>query len=200
MPEVQSLVELGVAGRAKPGQLESADLAVVEAFPEGLLVAAIDGLGYGPEALQAASKAAGVLRDSPDRPLDLLVQQCHEKLHRTRGVVMSLASLHVKESRVSWLGVGNVEGRLLRQGQSTRTLLLLGGIIGYELPPLRVSTTDLDPGDLLVFATDGLRGYFDPAPHLGSSAQVIADRLLSEFRKESDDSLVLVARFLGGGG
>jgi phosphoserine phosphatase RsbX len=197
--DAPSMVELGVAGSAKPGQLESADLPVVEAFPDGVLVAAIDGLGSGPEALQAAKKAAGVLRASPERQVDLLVQHCHEELHGTRGAVMSLASLHVSDGRVSWLGVGNVEGRLLRQGQSTRTLLLLGGIIGYELPPLRVSTMDLHRDDLLVFATDGVRGYFDPAPHQGSSAQEIADRLLSEFRKENDDSLVLVARFLGAG-
>ena len=194
---MQDLVELGLAVSAKPGQVESGDIAMVEPFPEGLLVAAIDGLGSGPEALQAASQAASVLRASPEGPLPVLVQRCHEDLARTRGVVMSLASLRLHESRMTWMGVGNVEGKLFREGEPPRTLLVLGGIIGYDLPPLRVSMIDLRPGDLLVFATDGVRSYFDPAPHMRSTAQQIADRLLAKFGKASDDSLVLVVRFLG---
>jgi hypothetical protein len=75
--------------------------------------------------------------------------------------------------------------------------LVHGGIVGYELPPLRVSTVEILPGDMLVFATDGVWSYFDPAPLPHPSAQEVADRLLAGFRKENDDSLVVVARFLG---
>jgi negative regulator of sigma-B (phosphoserine phosphatase) len=195
---VTDTVEWGVAVRAKPGQSESGDLAVVESFPEGLLIAAIDGLGHGPEALRAANKAAEVLRDSPGSPLPMLVRRCHEELARSRGVVMSVASLHPSERRATWLGIGNVEGRLLRRGQSPQTLLLLGGILGHQLPRLHISTLSLEPADLLVFATDGVRSYFDPEPYQQSPVQKIADRVLAEFRNENDDSLVLVARYTGG--
>ncbi|MEN8132970.1 MAG: hypothetical protein ABFS45_22890, partial [Pseudomonadota bacterium] len=83
------------------------------------------------------------------------------------------------------------------------TLLLRGGVVGYQLPPLRASQLSITPGDTLVFATDGIRNGFTQG--LSSSGpiflqdplQQIADRTLTLFGKATDDALVLVARYRG---
>ena len=53
-----SAIEWGVASRALPGQPTSGDLNVVKSFPDGVLVAALDGVGHGEQAATAARIAA----------------------------------------------------------------------------------------------------------------------------------------------
>jgi negative regulator of sigma-B (phosphoserine phosphatase) len=55
-----------------------------------------------------------VLENDPHESVISLVSRCHERLRATRGVVMSLASFITLDETVTWLGVGNVEGRLVR--------------------------------------------------------------------------------------
>lgn len=194
------LVEWGTAGRALGGESESGDRAVAVDHEEGVLLAVIDGLGHGPEASAAAAAAAEVLADTPDQPLEWLVRRCHEELRRSRGVVMALASF--RPERSSWLGVGNIEGKVLRPGLEPLTPLSLvqsGGIVGYELPHLHVSPLALVPDDILILATDGLRPDFRADTRPGKPVQEIADGLLDDFGKTNDDALVLVARYLGEG-
>jgi phosphoserine phosphatase RsbX len=83
-------------------------------FDTGVLVAAIDGIGHGEEAATAAERAVRILESDPHQSVITLVSRCHEGLRTTRGVVMSLASFNTQDETMTWLGVGNVEGRLIR--------------------------------------------------------------------------------------
>jgi len=56
-----SAIEWGVASRALPGQPASGDINVVKSFTDGVLIAALDGLGHGEEAATAAAVAAATL-------------------------------------------------------------------------------------------------------------------------------------------
>ena len=40
---------------------------------------------------------------------------------RTRGVVLSIALFNAENNTMTWLGVGNVDGLLLRNGSSNKT-------------------------------------------------------------------------------
>jgi len=200
----QTLLEVGAASASLPGELVSGDVPVVEPFQGGVLVAAIDGLGHGGAAAQAALRAQSVLEDHAGAPLPALFERCHSRLARTRGVAMSLAAFHETDHHLTWLGVGNVEGTLLRAeaapGASTESILLLGGVVGYQLPRLRPSTTQVEPGDTLVLTTDGIASGFRHQLRAGEPPQQLADRILAEHRRVSDDALVVVARYLGNGG
>jgi phosphoserine phosphatase RsbX len=196
-------LEAGVAERALPGEPRSGDRAVLAAYDGGALVAAIDGLGHGGEAADAAALAAAVLAERPDEEPVRLIEACHRALARTRGAVMTLAWFDLVEESMSWTGVGNVEGRLVHVAAGPHApshgALTRGGVVGYNLPSIRVTATILEEGDVMVLATDGIDSGFARAIAQGGSAQAIADRILAQHGKESDDALVVVVRYVPGG-
>jgi phosphoserine phosphatase RsbX len=197
-----SRLELGIAERALPGEYRSGDRAVLVAYEGGALVAAIDGLGHGGEAADAAAVAADVLAAHPDDEPAHLIDACHAVLSRTRGVVMTLAWFDLAGGRLSWTGVGNVEGRLVHAGAApgtpTEGALTKGGVVGYNLPSIRVTSAELRTGDVMVLATDGIDSGFAQAIAAGGTAQDIADRILADHGKQGDDALAVVVRYLPG--
>ena len=203
MPEAAARepIEWGIATRCRRGEATSGDLAVVSLLPEGALVAGIDGLGHGSEAAHASRRAAAVMRESPGPDLVGLVEHCHRALRGTRGAAISLAFVSASESRMTWLGVGNVEGRVLSGDPGdTRpkgSLALGRGVPGHELPAVRAATITMRPGDVLVLATDGVDATFADSLELSGSSQTISERILSDHWKPPDDALVIVVRYLG---
>ena len=81
-----------------------------------------------------------------------------------RGSDQPRLRLARRERGMTWLGVGNVEGRVLSADPSaTRpkgSLALGSGVPGHELPAVRTATLDVRPGDVLVLATDGIASAF----------------------------------------
>ncbi len=194
-------VEWNVASRCRRGEATSGDLAVVTLLAEGALVAAIDGLGHGAEAARAARRAAEVVRASSGEDLVLLVRRCHDALRGTRGAAISLAFVSHATSRMTWLGVGSVEGRVLSGDPRAMTpkgsLALQRGIPGHELPSLRTATLEVAPGDVLVLATDGIEPAFADSPDISGSTQTISERILADHWKRPDDALVVAVRYFG---
>ncbi len=110
------LAIVGIASKALKGQTVSGDTPAVVEFSDGVLVAAIDGLGHGSEAAKASQRAAEALCSCADQSVTSVVKQCHQQLQNTRGVVMSIASFNATDNTMTWLAVGNVEAYLLRAG------------------------------------------------------------------------------------
>ncbi len=194
------MAEYGVAKFVLPGQTESGDQHLVCCNESGVLIAAIDGIGHGAEAASAAKAAISVLRNGVGEPIISLVTACHEKLRSTRGVVLSLASVDVKHGLMTWLGVGNVQGVLMRadsKNGSQETLLLRGGVVGDHLPQLQASVLPVSQGDLLVFATDGVRADFARTLSAMENPQRASERIMKGFCSQSDDALVLALRITG---
>ena len=201
--DVATLLDWGVAAVALPGEAESGDLHLVRSVEGGVLVAVVDGLGHGTEAATAARLAiAAIARHAHESPLSLF-ERTHQALKGTRGVVMSLAFFKRTEPSLIWLGVGNVEGMLVRAdggghtARARRALLTRGGIVGSELPNLKPEVLSLAIGDTLIFVTDGIREGFVEGLPADATPQRQADDILARHRKGTDDALVLVARYRG---
>lgn len=192
-------VEYGVAKFILPGQGESGDHFLVSCKRNVILAAVVDGVGHGKEAAMAAKVAIGVLEGGPWEPVISLVEQCHEKLRCERGVVLSLASIDPVHGMMTWLGIGNVQGVLMRagaeRGEAHDELLLRGGLVGSQLPPLQAAVLPVGRGDTLVFATDGIRGDFSAELSSQEPPQRAADGILKRHRLGNDDALALVVRF-----
>jgi phosphoserine phosphatase RsbX len=196
-----SMTEYGVAKVALPGQGQSGDHHLVRTYHGGILIAAIDGIGHGESAAAAAKAASSFLECHADQPIITLVQLCHEELRATRGVVLSLASIDTAHGMMTWLGVGNVQGVLMRanakNGNAQEMLMLRGGVVGAQLPPLQAAVLPVFQGDTLVFATDGIRREFTESLFGQESPQRAADRILERYHTGNDDALVLVVRLPG---
>ncbi|TAK79201.1 MAG: stage II sporulation protein E (SpoIIE) [Gammaproteobacteria bacterium] len=180
------------------GETENGDQYLVKQSPHSVLIAIADGLGHGEEASIAAKKAMQVLNDTHGESLIDLVHLCHTALEATRGSVLMLAHTQA-DCSVVWLGIGNILGihwSSKDQGKST-LLASQGGVVGFQLPHLRTGQFTAEPGDTLIFATDGIFEQFieyQPNPH--SSPQVIANHIFKTYRNTNDDALVLVLRWM----
>jgi negative regulator of sigma-B (phosphoserine phosphatase) len=197
--DLLQLIEWGFSSIPLKGQDVSGDSYLIKPLPDGILVAVVDGLGHGYEAAEASKIAVSTLDAYASEPLIQLVRRCHEALKGTRGVVMSIAKLNSSDKTLVWVGVGNIEVLLLKaDGKpkiSRERLLLRGGTLGYQLPPLRESVIPFMPGDTLIFVTDGIRGSFEEGIKPGDKPQAIADNIMEKFNKGTDDALVLVIRY-----
>ena len=195
------LIDYFVATVPKKGESISGDRSLVTCEEERCLLAAIDGLGHGDEAAAAAERAIATLAAHSRESLLLLMRRCHEALHGTRGVVMTLATINAKEDTMTWLGVGNVEGVLFRADPTAtparEEAMLRGGVVGYQIPQLRASVISMSKGDTLMFATDGIYTGFADTVRLSDSPQQIAEHICAHNKKETDDALVLVVRYHG---
>lgn len=196
-----SIVEWGIAAHELAGETESGDQYLVAPFLNGVLAAVADGLGHGGEAGAAAQTAVATLQAYAGESIVTLVRRCHAALLQTRGVVLSLASFNALDESMTWLGVGNVEGILFHRDKTANpsriALLLRGGVVGYQLPPLQTATLPVTPGDLLILATDGIRNGFTKGLKMDLPAQFIADQILANYNRKTDDALALVVRYLG---
>jgi negative regulator of sigma-B (phosphoserine phosphatase) len=190
-------LQYGLARFVAPGLRACGDLAVVRRFDDGVVVAAIDGIGHGEEAATAARIAAEVIAGSPADSLATLVRRCDEALYQTRGVVLSIARLDLRRASLTWLGVGNVMALVHHPGvpPGRDELLLRAGVVGTaSLPNLQPSDISLRRLDTLILATDGIRPQFADQVAFGGPPQSVADEILANYRHGGDDALVLVAR------
>jgi hypothetical protein len=194
-------VDWGLAARSRPGERASGDRAVAVTLPEGMLVAAIDGLGHGIEAARAARAAAEAVLEQPTQDLVRLAERCHDALRTTRGAAMALAFVSTARSTLSWLGIGNVEGRVLSGSPLVTApkgaLALRSGVIGHEFPGARMTTLEVRSGDVIVLATDGIEAGFADAIDTSGSAQAICERILASHARPVDDALVVAVRYRG---
>jgi phosphoserine phosphatase RsbX len=195
-------IEWAVAELARPGQTESGDQYVAMEIPGGAIVGVVDGLGHGAEAANASKIAVRSIERHGGEPVIKVMQQCHQSLAGSRGAVISVAAFNAAEETMTWLGVGNVEGLLLRAQAAVnppRELLLVrGGVVGVHLPALAAAIVPVARGDTLIFATDGVRSEFlDVVRSHRDAPSLLADRILERFGRGTDDALVLVVRYLG---
>ncbi|HEY6465375.1 MAG TPA: SpoIIE family protein phosphatase [Candidatus Acidoferrales bacterium] len=192
-------LEWGVAGVALPGFSESGDRHMFQPFDGGALVAVMDGLGHGPGAAAAAVEACSILEAQAGENVVLLMQRCHQGLKNTRGATISLASFNFRDSLMTWMGVGNVQGVFLRADKTRNdreeSLLLRPGVVGSHLPSLQAAVLPVSPGDSLAFATDGVESSFEYSPLRCQPPGRAAEAILARHAKGKDDALILVARY-----
>jgi hypothetical protein len=193
-------LDWAVAGRPLAGQSVSGDLAAVQVTRSRCVIAVIDGLGHGPEAAAAATLAASVVERHRAEPLEAMLLLVHEQLADSRGAAATLAIVDGDTGQMDWLGVGNVDGMVVRADEGARPhtsgVFLCRGILGYQQPVIRPQEPiQLEDRDCIVIATDGVRG--DLAADVRHEAPVdrLATALLDAHATPDDDALVFVARY-----
>jgi serine phosphatase RsbU (regulator of sigma subunit) len=195
-------IEWAVAARPLPGQATSGDEAVAVEVDATVLFGVVDGLGHGPDAALAAVRATEVISQHADESLVDLIGACHRELATTRGAAMTLARIDFEANALHWAGVGNVTAALVSRASSgletSSFVRLANGIVGFRVPRIPApEAVEMRPGHLLVVATDGITENHLDALDFADSANAIANRILGEHTRVTDDALVLVARHRG---
>jgi serine/threonine protein phosphatase PrpC len=192
-------VDWGVASAALSGESVSGDRGVAHIGAGGVLIAVVDGAGHGPEAARASELATEILQRTMDQSVDEQIRECHRGLAGTRGVVLLAVRFDEADATLSWAGVGDVLGVLVRADHRTRPsreiLFPREGIVGRSLPQLSRSLLAVHDGDMLVLATDGIRDGFVEHARSGENPRRVAARVLELDAKGTDDALVLAASF-----
>jgi len=192
-------LEWSTAAATMPGETESGDRYWAGVVSNGMVFAVIDGLGHGPAAAAAAGIAIATLDQHIGDPVTQLLHHCHQALRRSRGVTMSLAAFNTEDAMLTWIGVGNVECALLHRdvGLPCDKLLLRNGVVGVRSPGPRAEEVPVRPGDILTMVTDGVTAERATCISMQGRLEAMAEGILADGSKGTDDALVLVARYRG---
>jgi hypothetical protein len=123
------------------------------------------------------------------------LQLCHQALVGSRGAVISIASIDAQQKMLSYAGVGNVEARLWRPDHEERPMIYRG-IVGSTMRTLRTFEFPLGDRWLLLMYSDGIRDRFridELQAQVGAHPQALADAILEEWSRPTDDATILVA-------
>lgn len=165
---------------------------------------ALDGLGHGAAAREASAEAAQAFLDNQSLDPASCLRQVHASIRKTRGAVGTVVGIDLTHGKMSYCGVGNIAGRVFDLEDSfspsplVKSVISYNGILGHNIPTsLNTHVVDWDKGKLLVLHSDGIRTRIDlhKYPNLHRhDASVMATVLYRDFRRDTDDALVVVAR------
>jgi serine phosphatase RsbU (regulator of sigma subunit) len=187
-------IVIAAATRPHPHETVSGDLWTVQWAAGACRIAVIDGLGHGPLAHAAAQRAIETLAAAPDLPLNQALAACQRALTGTRGAAIALVRIEPAADRLTFAGIGNVEGRLW-QPTGEQRLLAQRGIVGGPVPTIRPVDYPLGADWLLILHSDGISDRFTSAalPGWGGPVQALADAILQRHGRLADDATVVLA-------
>jgi len=162
---------------------------------EKVVLCVIDGLGHGKGAERAALAALDFVGRHCDEPLLELFACCDKALRHTRGVAMGIAMADPAAGTLTYAGIGNTRAMVV--GRETTRLSSHYGIVGAGYRRLKTETVALAPGDLVILFTDGIEELIDLSDYdetLRVEVGRLAEKMLEDWRRETDDAAVLVFR------
>jgi anti-sigma regulatory factor (Ser/Thr protein kinase) len=187
----------GVSTAVVPGDANGDGWAVAD-DDLGCAAVVVDGLGHGPPAHEAARAALAAFDAGDGADVCGWLQAAHAAMRGTRGAVAAAARIDRTRRRVSFAGVGNVQGRIVAEGQAWG-LASHPGMLGTEHQAPRPRRLDLPwpRGATLLLWSDGLRS--GTAPELdgagrGHDPTVVAALLHRDFARGNDDATVVVVQ------
>ena len=109
-----SLPSCGVVCVPVAGETESGDGWAVQAQGERTYFLAVDGLGHGPQAAEAAQAAMRVFRERAGRDeAQVLLETIHTALRSTRGAAAAVAVVDAARQELVYAGIGNIAGTIV---------------------------------------------------------------------------------------
>jgi anti-sigma regulatory factor (Ser/Thr protein kinase) len=194
--KVPSGTELGAVNAAYPGETVCGDRWAFGVGKVGRTLLVADGSGHGPDAARAASMAAQIFREHLDDDCEKLVERMHRGLAPTRGAALAVARVDASASLVRFVGIGNIAGTLVSDGD-VRRMISHNGTAGHVAPRIREFTYPFTGKPLVILHSDGLSTKWGLADYPGLAAShpsLIAGILFRDHRRGRDDATVVAMR------
>lgn len=180
------------------GEQLSGDNMAWESTAERYTILAVDGLGHGPQAAEAADEAVRVFRKHSGEAPGNVVTRLHDALKKTRGAAAAVVEIRPQAGALIYAGVGNISGSIISSSTNLgRSLVSHNGTLGYVMPRVQEFKVEWPRDGILIMHSDGLQSRWDLSRYPGVLARqpaLIAGVLLRDFRRERDDASVLVVK------
>jgi negative regulator of sigma-B (phosphoserine phosphatase) len=167
-----------------------------------------DGLGHGVFAEIAAAAAIDFVSHHLNDPLPVIFESCNRELRHTRGVAMGITTINGHTGAVTYAGIGNIRAMVVRgprAGDTEGSAIRLAsdpGIVGGGFRILRPETVAVMSDDLVIMYTDGIEELVDLSHYTAthcSNLQKLAERIVRQWGRDSDDAAILIYRHEGNG-
>jgi hypothetical protein len=199
-PRDREQIAIGAVVEPYPGERVCGDGWAYAAGPDGGIdggtVLVVDGSGHGEYAARAAAVAIAEFLANSGRDCVGLVETIHRALAPTRGAALAVARLDRKERVVRFVGIGNIVGSILVEGQ-LRHMVSHNGTAGHVAPRIREFTYPFTGEPTLILHSDGMSARWDLGSYPGLAAAhpaLIAGVLFREYRRDRDDCSIVVLR------
>lgn len=158
----------------------------------------VDGLGHGENAHLATEAAIASFQEQTfASPPSGYLRRIHADITKTRGAVMNIAAIDLKNNTFTYCGIGNIAGRIF-SAEGAKNIISYNGIVGHNIPnTIHDHQLNWNNSYLLVMHSDGLKSRWDLTKHpnlLKHDTSVIAAVLYLEASRKTDDTLVVVGR------
>jgi anti-sigma regulatory factor (Ser/Thr protein kinase) len=197
-PSGASKNNLEVAGLAVPvaGERLCGDGLAWIQTPEQTGIIAVDGLGHGLGAAEAAEEAIRIFHLYAQYGPAEILARIHDALRKTRGAAVSIAQVRPLAGTLTYAGVGNISAVILSDTMG-RNLVSYNGTLGHIISKIQEFKVEWPRRAVLVMHSDGLQTRWDLSKYPGLLARnpaLIAGVLFRDFRRQRDDTSVLVAK------
>jgi anti-sigma regulatory factor (Ser/Thr protein kinase) len=186
---------IGVASRAKPGETCNGDNYVIcHLSREKTLVAIIDGLGHGLEAHKVSLLAKKYISLRHDSPLPDIIGYLHHSLRGTRGATLGMALLDSGLGKISFVGIGNTEAKLIT-ADAKQSFISLAGILGLNIRTPRTYEHQFQEQDIFVLYSDGIISNWQyEYDSWNQDPQQIAEEILMKYSRDTDDATIIIIK------
>lgn len=161
-----------------------------------LFVAMIDVLGHGIEADRVAAKAEMFLRNQWNTDIPFVLSSLHDHLKGGRGAAVALSTIDKSSGEMRFAGIGNTVAR--KFGLREVRFISIDGTLGETFRTPSEQVQQLDPGDVVIFHTDGVKSRFELKDYLQlryESVATVARNIVKRFGKSYDDAMCAVVRY-----
>ncbi len=192
----KSTVDVFGLASALAGEKDCGDSLAWDVTHDRCAVLAVDGLGHGPNAADAANEATRIFAAHSSEAPGHIITRLHDALKKTRGAAAAVAEIRPLAGTLTYAGVGNIAGSILSNTLS-RSLVSHNGTLGHVMPRVQEFKVEWPRDGILVMHSDGLHSRWDLSRYPGLLARqpaLIAGVLLRDFRRERDDASVLVVK------
>ena len=179
-----------------PGEQACGDELAWEQTPERTIIIAVDGLGHGVGAAEAAEEAVRVFHAHAKESPAAILSRIHDALKKTRGAAAAIAELRPLAGLLTYAGIGNISGVVVSNVMG-KSLVSHNGTLGHTMSRIQEFKVDWPRDGILVMHSDGLLTRWDLSRYPGlanRNPSVIAGVLFRDFRRQRDDTSVVVAK------
>ena len=185
----------GVMATNAPGESVSGDQWSMIVRDGVLYLMMVDALGHGVLAHEAARTAIQSFADHGVEHPGAFLRRVHENLRGGRGAAIAVARCDLDRGTLTYAGVGNVSGVIVRKDGRQHGMVSHNGTVGADAITVKEFQYEWMPGERFVMHTDGLQTRWIMNDRPGLSARhpaVIAAVLHRDFLRGKDDATILV--------